>query len=213
MMKICIDNMLAMLLLLISAGMLSCTSEPEAGGSSKQSIVVPHGYMARLEQIHENRLIGFGPFRGYYFRPQDPTDLSRLVFVCFNEDGFYSSDIPVGTKLFEGTAIRATLPYADFEIPVKKRINPVFFADAPQKWLKCRPEPHDEYLHFHSCYNGSGPVLTGYWLRHTALATFTYDMGGRLTEDSPLYHRVQKGVDRDFAKIIEFDKGPQKAQR
>jgi hypothetical protein len=68
-------------------------------------------------------------------------------------------------------------------------------------------------VHFHSCYNGIGPVLIGYWLRHTAAADFTYDMGGRVAENSPLYHRVQKGVDRDFAKIIEFDKGPQKARR
>lgn len=212
-MKIWIDNIFAILLLLISAGMVSCTSEQEAGQSLKQTIVVPHGYMARLEQVHENRLIGFGPFRGYYFRPRDPKDLSRLVFVCFNEDGFYSSDMPAGARLFEGTAVRVTLPRADFEIPVKNRINPVFFADAPQKWLESRPEPRDEYLHFHSCYNGSGPVLTGYWLRHTAMAVFIYDMGGRIAENSPLYHRVQKGVDRDFAKIIEFDKGPQKARR
>jgi hypothetical protein len=213
MMKICINTMLAMLLLLICTGMFNCTSEKESGGSLKQTVVVPHGYMARLEQVHENRLIGFGPFRGYYFLPQDPKDLSRLVFVCFNEDGFYSSDMPVGAKLYEGTAVRDTLPRADFEIPVKNRINPVFFPDAPEKWLKCRPEPRDEYLHFHSCYDGTGPVFTGYWLRHTAMAAFTYDMGGRLAESSPLYHRVQKGVDGNFAKVIEFDRGPQKAQR
>lgn len=212
-MKIWIDKAFAMLLLLIAAGLFECTSEQGMDESSKHKIVVPHGYMARLEQVYESRLIGFGPFRGYYFRPQDPKDLSRLNFVCFNEDGFYSSDMPDGAKLFEGTAVRATLPRTDFEIPVKDRINPVFFKNAPQKWLESRPEPRDEYVHFHSCYNGIGPVLIGYWLRHTAAASFTYDMGGRLAENSPLYHRVQKGVDRDFAKIIEFDKGPQKAQR
>ncbi|MFZ7110685.1 MAG: hypothetical protein ACOWYE_03295 [Desulfatiglandales bacterium] len=211
--KILNSGILVVFLLSISGVMLHCTSEQETGGSVEQAVMVPHGYAARLEQVRDNRLIGFGPFRGYYFRPEDPKDLSRLVFVCFNEDGFYSSDMPAGAKLFEGTAVRATLPRADFEIPLKNRINPVFFADAPPEWLDRRPKPHAEYVHFHSCYDGTGPVLTGYWLRHTAIAAFTYDMGGRVEENSPLYHRVQKGVDRDFAKIIEFDRGPQKAQR
>jgi hypothetical protein len=33
-------------------------------------------------------------------------------------------------------------------------------------------------------------------------------MGGRVTSESLLYHRVTKGVDRDFARIVEFDRGP-----
>jgi hypothetical protein len=35
-------------------------------------------------------------------------------------------------------------------------------------------------------------------------------MGGRVGKDSPLYHRVSSGPDRDFARIIEFDRGPEK---
>jgi hypothetical protein len=35
--------------------------------------------------------------------------------------------------------------------------------------------------------------LCGYWLRHTAKARFTYDMGGRVSPDSPLHHRVAPG--------------------
>ena len=53
-------------------------------------------------------------------------------------------------------------------------------------------------------------VLTGYWLRHVAVSEFTYDMGGRVGKESPLYHRVRKGPDRDFAGIVEFDRGPEK---
>ena len=63
-------------------------------------------------------------------------------------------------------------------------------------------------MHFHSCYNSQGPVLTGYWLRHEARAEFTYDMGGRVGPDSPLYHKVNSGVDKAFGRIIEFDRGP-----
>jgi hypothetical protein len=51
-------------------------------------------------------------------------------------------------------------------------------------------------------------VLTGYWIRHVAVSEFTYDMGGRVGKKSPLYHRVRKGPDREFARIIEFDRGP-----
>ncbi|MGA9534804.1 MAG: hypothetical protein WBR24_02745 [Desulfobacterales bacterium] len=55
--------------------------------------------MARLEQVHDGRMVGFGPFVGYYFRPENPGDLSRLRFVCFNENRFYSLDMPNGAKL------------------------------------------------------------------------------------------------------------------
>jgi hypothetical protein len=143
--------------------------------------------MARLEQVHDGRMIGFGPFVGYYFRPEDPRDLSRLQFICFNENRFYSSDMPDGAKLYEGTAARTTLPQADITIPNSERINPVFFPAAPAAWLNTRPEPQDVFVHFHSGYNAAGPVRTGYWLRHIAVADFTYDMGGRVEEKSPQF--------------------------
>jgi hypothetical protein len=158
--------------------------------------------------IHDGQMIGFGPFVGYYFRPENPDDLSRLRFACFNENQFYSSDMADGAKLYEGTAVRKTLPEADADIPAGDRINPVFFDNAPAAWRENRPDPKDLFLHFHSCYNGAGPVRTGYWIRHVAVTDFTYDMGGRVGKESPLYHRVKKGPDRDFARIIEFDKGP-----
>lgn len=185
-----------------------CRSDHEADGPSDGVVSVPHGYMARLEQVHDGRMIGFGPFVGYYFRPDDPRDLSRLRFVCFNENLFYSSDMPKGAKLYEGTAVRTTLPQTDAVIPVRDRINPVFFHDAPEDWLSTRPGAKDEFVHFHSCYNAGGPVLIGYWFRHVAVSDFTYDMGGRVGKKSPLYHRVRKGPDRDFARIVEFDRGP-----
>lgn len=183
-----------------------CRSDPVTPGE----VIVPHGYMARLEQVYDGGMIGFGPFVGYYFRPEDPKDLGRLQFVCFNENRFYSSDMPAGAKLYEGTAVRTTLPLADIAIPTSERINPLFFPEAPAIWRDSRPEPQDVFVHFHSAYNAAGPVRTGYWLRHVAVADFTYDMGGRVGKESPLYHQVRKGVDRDFARIIEFDRGPQK---
>ncbi|MGK2904809.1 MAG: hypothetical protein ACSLFH_00455 [Desulfuromonadales bacterium] len=202
---------LALLLPWTSAALLSgCQSDHGAEGAPPDGVVIPHGYMARLEQVHDGRMIGFGPFVGYYFRPEDPRDLSRLQFVCFNERRFYSSDMPDGAKLYEGTAVRTTLPQADIAIPATERINPVFFPETPEAWRNTRPEPQDVFVHFHSGYNGAGPVLTGYWLNHVAVADFTYDMGGRVEKESPLYHRVRKGSDRDFARIVEFDRGPRK---
>lgn len=213
-MGICKAITLTVLLICAFMSMMpGCRSDQGTDGSDGSSsgvIAVPHGYMARLEQVHDGRMIGFGPFVGYYFRPEDPRDLSRLRFVCFNENRFYSSDMPDGAKLYEGTAVRATLPRADVAIATQERINPIYFQEAPEAWRNTRPEPQDEFVHFHSCYNGAGPVHTGYWIRHVAVSDFTYDMGGRVGEKSPLYHQVHKGPDRDFARIVEFDRGPKK---
>ncbi len=169
---------------------------------------VPRGYLAVLEIEQDGRRLGFGPFEGYYFKPDKTADLTRLKFVCFNERSFYTRDLPENARLFEGEAVLTRLPEVDFEIPATDRINPVFFPETPQPWIESRPQPRDEFLHFHSCYDSQGPVLTGYWVRHKAVAAFTYDMGGRVGPDSPLYHEVTPGIDRDFARIVEFDRGP-----
>ena len=185
-----------------------------AAGCSKGSpgeveLEVPRGCMPTLTIEQEGRLYSFGPFVGYYFRPEDPQDLSRLQFVCFNEGGFYSSNAPKNERLFEGEAILVSLPDIGIKPPSgSERIQPVFFKNAPAEWLETRPEPQSEFVHFHSLYDAQGPVLRGYWLRHRAVADFTYDMGGRVGTDSPLYHQVVKGVDRSFVRIVEFDSGP-----
>ncbi len=129
-------------LLVAVALSVGCQPAQETDGASDEAVSVPHGYMARLEQVHDGRMIGFGPFVGYYFRPEDPQDLARLRFVCFNENKFYSSDMPAGAKLYEGWAVRTTLPEADIDIPTEDRINPVFFEDAPEAWRRSRFE-HD----------------------------------------------------------------------
>ncbi len=119
-------------------------------------------------------------------------------------------DVPENARLYEGDARFVQLPETGFKIPDKNRINPVFFDEAPDAWKNSRPEPMDEYLHFHSCYDASGAVLSGYWLRHAAKTNFTYDMGNRVEKTSPLYHKATKGVDKKFARIIEFDQGKDK---
>jgi len=173
---------------------------------------VPHGYVDRLEIIRDGQRYRFGPFVGYYFRPEKPASLDRLQFVVFNERGFYTLDQPVNAQLYEGDAVLRTLPQTEFPIPAgEERIQPVFFKEAPSAWLDSRPQPRDEYLHFHSCYQETGAVLLGYWLRHSAVAAFTYDMGRRVEKDSPLHHFVRPGVDRDFAPIVEFDRGRRKS--
>ncbi len=215
-MRFAISKAITLTLLLTCAcaavlyGCRSDKGEIGSEGSPDGVVAIPHGYMARLEQVRDGQMIGFGPFVGYYFRPVDPRDLGRLSFVCFNEKRFYSSDMPDGAKLYEGTAVLVTLPTAEIVIPTEERINPVFFQEAPEGWRDSRPEPQDEFVHFHSGYSGIGPVLAGYWIRHVAVSQFTYDMGGRVGKESPLYHQVSRGPDRDFARIIEFDRGPEK---
>lgn len=184
----------------------ACSSQP--GGDVPKP---PPGSLARLEILHEGTRVGFGPFVGYYFRPYDPADLTHLEFWCFNERGFYASDAPEGALLFSGEARLTVLPgITGKPLPSDpaERIVPVFFDQAPAAWLETRPEPRDEFVHFHSGYDRSGPVAVGYWLRHRARAAFRYDMGGRVDTASPLYHEVSPGMDLAFPRIVEFDRGP-----
>jgi len=171
--------------------------------------VVPHGYVSRLEVTWEGRRYGFGPFVGYFFRPDDPSDLTRLRFLCYNERSFYASDAPENALLYEGEAVLAALPEVGFAPPSEGgRIRPVLFADVPAPWLATRPEPQAEFVHFHSVHDAAGPASVGYWLRHEAQRSFTYDMGGRVGPEGPLYHAVLPGPDVAFAHLVEFDRGP-----
>ncbi len=203
-----LNNISVVFLVSLVLATILCSGCPGPQKETETNLKIPRGYVDRLDIQLKERLLGFGPFVGYYFKPENPEDLTRLSFVCFNEDRFYTRDLPENTLLFEGDAVLTQLVDTGFRLPSDDRINPVFFGDAPQKWVNTRPRPRDEYLHFHSCYDGLGPVRAGYWIRHEGKASFTYDMGGRLGPESPLYHEVQPGIDRQFAKIMEFDAGP-----
>jgi len=184
--------------------MTACTEEKKVSAPD-----VPRGYVQRIEIEQGDRIITFGPFVGYYFQPVKKGDFSHLKFLTYNERSYYTSDLPENAKIFEGDAVLQTLgDDVDFIVPADDRINPVMFADAPASWLENRPKPQDEFVHYHSCYDALGSVLTGYWLRHVGTATYTYDMGERLGPASILYHTVTPGVDTSFARILEFDKGP-----
>lgn len=181
----------------------------DAPGQGTVPLEIPHGALARLEQMTGGRLQGFGPFVGYYFRPRAPGDFSVLDLWCFNERGFYASDAPVNALLYTGEARLSKLPETDFSRPAgDERIRPVFFDDAPAAWLVSRPQPQELFVHFHSLYDRTGATDWGYWLRHDARRTFTYDMGGRIAAEGPLYHKVEPGPDAGFARIVEFDYGP-----
>lgn len=201
-------RVLVLLLLATCLAAAGCEPDEQTDGGSL-TLNVPRGYVSTLEIEKDDRILGFGPFVGYYFRPAIPDDLRLIRFVCFNERSFYTTDVPENAKLYEGSGKLVELADVNMRLPEAERINPVYFADAPPQWLKNRPEPKDEYVHFHSCYDVQGPVSTGYWLRHEGAAAFTYDMGGRVGPQSPLYHRVKPGIDKNFARIIEFDRGPE----
>ena len=201
-------NISVAFLIFLVLGTILCSGCPAPPKDTGATLKIPRGYVARLDIQLKDRLLGFGPFVGYYFKPENPKDLTRLSFVCFNENSFYTRDLPENTLLFEGDAVLTQLVDTGFPLPAEDRINPVFFEDAPRKWVNDRPRPRDEYLHFHSCYDGVGPVLAGFWIRHQGKTAFTYDMGGRIGPDSPLYHTVRPGIDKQFATIMEFDAGP-----
>ena len=148
----------------------------ESGAWSNRA-PVPPGYAERLRFTHEGRALGFGPFVGYAFKRTEEQDPTRVVFQCRNERQFYTKDLPAGALLFTGTGRLATLPETGHGIPAGRRIVPVFFADAPQAWTDTRPAPQEAFRHFHSCYDEAGAMRTGYWLKHRAVASFTYNMG------------------------------------
>jgi hypothetical protein len=180
-----------------------------SGEQGQEPAEIPRGYYATLRLVQDGRQLHFGPFVGYYFKPLDPGDFSRMDFICLNERQFYTKDLPDSAKLYEGEAIQTSLPQ-DIPLPSAQgdRLHPVFDRDIPAAWWATRPPPQEEFIHFHSCYDAAGPVHTGYWLRHRAVTAFTYDMGGRVRPESVLYHRVTIGTDREFARIVEFDRGP-----
>ncbi|MFO7811529.1 MAG: hypothetical protein R6V21_01035 [Pelovirga sp.] len=172
------------------------------------AVEAPRGYYAQLEFVHEGQRLTFGPFVGYYFRPEIGDDLTQLRFRCYNERRFYTDQLPDDALLFEGEAVLSSLPQVR-ELPRSDaRIEPIFFDDAPDEWLQSRPEPQDQFVHFHSAYSASGPSYTGFWLRHQADTSFTYNMGGRVSADSPLYHQATPEAPQHFPHIIEFDAGP-----
>lgn len=198
---------LAVGLMLVVGIILGGVLLPE--GSSGAPAPIPDGYAAVLTFEHDGQSLSFGPFVGYYFCQTEAGAVETVDFICRNERNFYTKDKPADALLFEGRGVLITLPETEYSIPRTHRINPVFFSDAPDIWIESRPEPKSLFLHFHSCYTQSGAVRTGYWLRHTAKAAFTYDMGGRVGENSPLYHEVTPGENVAFPTIIEFDHGPE----
>ena len=195
-----------LILCLVLSGCKDTTTEVKAS----QPLEVPRGYVKVLQIEIEDKVFGFGPFVGYYFKPTQNTDLTRLDFVCFNERSFYTTDLEENSLLYKGTAIFQQLPETGTLVRISsdQRITPIFFQNAPPQWINSRPEPREEFVHFHSAYNHSGAVNAGYWIKHVAQASFIYNMGGRVRPESPLYHEVTSGVDRTFARIIEFDRGP-----
>jgi hypothetical protein len=181
---------------------LICSATP---GSAM--VDIPRGYYAQLQISHDGRALTFGPFVGYYFKPASGTDITKLELLCYNERQFYTDELPADALLFKGDAILTTLPDSHPIPDEGERITPIFASDAPTAWLETRPEPREQFRHFHSTYNHSGAAYTGYWLRHDPVEKFTYNMGGRLSKDSPLYHQVNPESSGDFPAIIEFDSG------
>lgn len=196
---------LCVLTIPLLCSILACERRPQI-----RSVDVPQGYMRTLHVMRNGRLLQFGPFIGYYFKPVENGDFTHLNFLCFNERNFYTDDLAGHALLFRGQAKLTKLEPVKDAVPQSTgRIRPVSFDQAPPSWLKNRPEPQDMFTHFHSMYDRSGATFYGYWLRHEAQAAFTYNMGGRVHEPSPLHHVVEPGPDRGFARLVEFDFGPE----
>ncbi len=168
----------------------------------------PRGFYTQLEFLYHGQGLSFGPFVGYYFKPANGDDLTRLEFRCYNERQFYTDQLSADALLFKGEAVLSSLPRVRALPQSDARIEPIFFPQAPPEWIQSRPAPQDLFVHFHSAYDATGPSYSGYWLRHEAVSSFTYNMGGRVGESSPLYHQADPDKPQRFPHIIEFDAGP-----
>lgn len=80
----------------------ACGTDPTQRPPEKP--MVPRGYVDRLEFQVDDRVLSFGPFVGYYFKPASGNDLSQLDFLCFNERSFYTRDLPAGALLYSAQA-------------------------------------------------------------------------------------------------------------
>lgn len=171
----------------------------------------PRGFYTQLEFIYRGQRLSFGPFVGYYFKPRKGDDLTQLEFRCYNERQFYTDDLKADMLLFKGEAVLSALPRVRALPRSNARIEPVFFDKAPVEWLQSRPSPQNEFVHFHSAYDATGASYSGYWLRHQPVVGFIYNMGGRVDDDSPLYHKANPDKPHRFPHIIEFDNGPRRS--
>jgi len=166
----------------------------------------PEGWSRILTFTYEGETLRFGGIHGHYWRWLDE-DEGRICGLHYNTDKIHASGVDDGRLLYavEGRLVRLPIPDDQVPQPVEEEaVLQLLTGDVPLTWLG-EPRPPG-YVYWHGAYTEQNRAsAVGFWLKHTALIAFTFDMGGE--PGYPFTHDVKPGVDLLYAPKLNFDRG------
>lgn len=170
----------------------------------------PEGWSTLLRLRRDGRDLIFGPVVGHYWRLAGPGG-ERICGLHYNTGRTSASAEHRSVLLYVVEGRAGGLPVSEEETPQPEppyREADRLSAEAPSDWLARRPaEPG--FVYWRSAYDprSRAAVPEGFWLRHTALFDFVFDMGDP-SGGYPFTHSVRRGIDAQFAPKFVFDAGP-----
>lgn len=166
----------------------------------------PEGWNRTLAFSYEGDELRFGGIHGHYWRWLDQEE-GRICGLHYNTDKVHASGVDDGRLLYavEGRLVRLPIPEDQVPQPAEEgAVLQVLTGDVPLIWLG-EPQPPG-YVYWHSAYTEQNRAsAVGFWLKHTALIAFTFDMGGE--PGYPFTRDVKPGVDLAYAPKLNFDRG------
>lgn len=166
----------------------------------------PEGWSRILTVPYEGETLRFGGIHGHYWRWLD-RDEGRICGLHYNTDKIHATGVDDGRLLYavEGYLVRLPIPEEQVPQPEQEAaVLQLLTGDVPLTWLG---EPRAAgYVYWHGTYTEQNRAsAVGFWLKHTALIAFTFDMGGE--PGYPFTHDVKPGVDLQYAPKLNFDRG------
>jgi len=166
----------------------------------------PEGWQRIVAFTYEGELLRFGGIHGHYWRWLDPEE-GRICGLHYNTDKVHASGVADGRLLYavEGYLVRLPIPEGQVPQPEQEGVVlQLLTGDVPLAWLG-EPRPPG-YVYWHGAYTEENRASSvGFWLKHTALIAFTFDMGGE--PGYPFVHEVKPGVDLAYPPKLNFDRG------
>lgn len=166
----------------------------------------PPGWSRTIAVQRAGGELAFGPIDGHYWRR---TGSDTVCGLHYNAGRGTASQAPDGRLLYfvEGRLAHLPIPVDQVPQPVgDQRVVQQLTGDVPRTWLGAPMPPGFVYWHGTYDVKARRATATGFWLRHIAVRSFTFDMGG--DRGYPFTHRVTPGVDMHFAPKLNFDVGP-----
>ncbi len=169
----------------------------------------PNGWTRLIVGTMDGEQIVYGNIPGHYWRLTPDPDV--ICGLHYNTGHTSATGEHSDALLYIVEGRRAGLPLERSETPQPEepwRVREELLEEAPVAWTETAPE-EPGYVYWRSFYHPrertAAPV--GYWLRHIAVSSFTFDNG----QDGGEYaftHSVRPGIDLEFAPKLNFDAGP-----